>query len=297
MYLDSIVDTLSKWFEDNELEKYFHKILVFGSILNQEGRLFIPTGIVNSDIDILLIFSDKCDSVLDRFSGCQKIRECKRHLEIEGARILGRTELNSPIFSTITITEYEIYHGIHKGFDPKIFTTNIFYNVLEKEQIDDGLTDYVDFAYHFENIEAFSAIRLCQKIRSEYTKVNAVGNSTFRDFSSEEPLPKELMRTAALINFIDTDMENDQDRTNIILGTRFIEDSFKTKSKDNEIFRRLYEKIQTRSFNRPSDMTPLTPDDILLVCELLYDEARERVPRSVREAIDQAISMTTTPSD
>ena len=70
-----------------------------------------------------------------------------------------------------------------------------------------GLTDYIDFSYHLENVEAFSAMRLCQKIRNDYLAIAINGNERLQSFTGDEEVPKEIMRTAALLNYIDKDSQ------------------------------------------------------------------------------------------
>jgi predicted nucleotidyltransferase len=277
---EEIRELIREFWEKHSFKQEFPEVFIFGSLINRDGRHFIPAGAMGSDIDLLLVFNPQMDNSVKRFNALSKAKEHVAELEYQVGELLGR---NDRTFSFLPVTDYEVYHCIHKGFDPKIFTLNIFYDALEGAEVDVGLSDYIDFDFHLESIEAFSSIRTCQSMRNRYLQIDKKADQVLDKFDGPGEVPKELMRMFALINFIDS---NKRDlRTDLESGFEFLLDLLRKLSQVDESFSALKDKVNSRSFLRAKS-EPLTQDDLMLLFEIGYDEARSRVRKSVREVID-----------
>ncbi|MEO9517550.1 MAG: hypothetical protein ABJH45_10195 [Paracoccaceae bacterium] len=164
--LEEIRGVISEWVGSNKASETFDGVFIFGSLIHRNGRHFVPQGSLASDVDLILTFRDELTGAISRTRALVDLRAVVQSLEQTTATVLKRATPEE-IYSLLPITSYEIHQCIHKGHDPKLFTANLFLNVDTGEQVDGGLANYVDYDYHFENLEAFSAIRLCQSYRNK----------------------------------------------------------------------------------------------------------------------------------
>jgi len=161
--------------EANKASETFDGVFIFGSLIHRNGRHFVPQGSLASDVDLILTFRDELTDAISRTRALVALRAVVQSLEQTTATVLKRVT-REEIYSLLPITSYEIHQCIHKGHDPKLFTANLFLNVDTGEQVDGGLANYVDYDYHFENLEAFSAIRLCQSFpERDYARSRLTG--------------------------------------------------------------------------------------------------------------------------
>jgi predicted nucleotidyltransferase len=285
--IDKIVGALRGVINAQDLSRFFDKFYIFGSLTNDDGQFFVPSGIEASDIDLLIRFDPtKIDSALDRVVALSALRACAQDLELVTHRAIGVNVGASPILSLLPVSYYEIYHCIHKGFDPKIFTLNLFYDIIDDKLERGGLTDHIDFGYHLENMEAFTVIRVCQKIRNSFLKISYNGSTEFSGYDKADPLPKELMRAAALLNFVVKGSDDPELRTRLLDGNGYVVKLLEGRSDESPLFSELHKKVALRSFSRVATRPPLTAVDVLMISETLFDAARTLPKRSVREVID-----------
>ena len=167
--------------------------------------------------------------------------------------------------------------------------TFLFLDVVSGEPVDGGLTNFVDYDYHFENLEAFSVIRLCQKYRNTYLSGNQVGVFSQGPFDGDTAFPKEILRGAALLKFWDGPRDDESRRTDLEEGSVFLCEFVEQMRGVSGLFEELREKIAGRSFAR-TESEDLSPDEMLLIHEMMFDKARELVIPTVRDAIREVIS-------
>jgi len=282
-HIDVIAENIRIWFKKNsDVNKYFDQVYIFGSAINDDGRFFVPNSLFGSDIDLLMRFSENCQGAVERAQALRNLREAKGDLEARICTTLLNGRREKSLVSVLAITDYELYHSIHKGFDPKIFTMNIFHDALTGENNSGGLVDYIDFAYHLENIEAFSVIRACQNVRNAYLDVSRNGESRLKSFDGPDVIPKEVMRAGALLNYVLNSPQDKDARTRLIDGLTFINKVLEIR-KECE---RLFEILRQRQFGRLAKRPCLEVDDIMLLYEVLFDIARGIPKKSIREIID-----------
>lgn len=287
---------ISDWHERNRLSSHFDRTYIFGSLINNSGQQFWPSGAKNSDIDLLIRFNPvNVFDAVTRTKSIFKVHSHMQELETELSDILERKKSDGaiePIASILPVTWYEIYHCVHKGFDPKIFTLNIFHDVLHNEDRKEGLSDFVDKSFHFDNTETFAVMRLCQKFRNDFLKVNQTSEYGLLPFDSFGSVPKELMRAAALLSFAkikqDTGEEDPEARTDLSRGEIFLADCLHERKDEDPLIDAVEKKVRDRMSSVVFDKPALNPKDLILLCEILFDKARYLALPSVRETIDRS---------
>ena len=309
IYFKQLEPTLKDWADQITKTSQFDNAYIFGSLIHRDGDLFVPGGAVASDIDIILKFKAEeghCSGSLTakvRYESMLELIETIPDLEVSISRIIAETNdqpRNTPYLSILPLTQFEIYHCIHKGYDPKIFTQNVFYDLNMSIQIDDGLEKFIDSRYHFDNIEVFTIARIVQKLRNHFLHIDFQKKRKLVPFASNEIFPKELMRSAALLKFLENvskapkNEKNDHGfalmRTDLLQGETFLLELLKNKSAENDNFSDLWDKVEKRRSAR-TEKPALGPEDVLLIAEILFDEAKTFAQPSIREIIDRAFPL------
>lgn len=291
--IDQVSSCAREWFSKvNENDPIIDRMYLFGSLVNHNGEQFFPHGVKTSDIDLLVRFDPVTVSDANRRAEALRIMQdnvCDFESSIAG--VLGRScDYSSANLSILPVTWYEIYHCIHKGYDPKLYSTNIFYDVTTNDR-KSGLSNYIDKLYHFNNIEAFGVMRLCQKLRNDFLTVSGDGIYNIPDFSETAfgSIPKELMRAGALLKYIDDGSKNFDDRTDLIAGEAYVVSLIKGAAENNDAVNELLQKVKKRRnvlvYRKPS----LLNHEIILLSEILFDKARSIIHPSIKETIDKII--------
>ncbi|MCR8826967.1 hypothetical protein [Pseudosulfitobacter koreensis] len=284
-----ITKIISGWFADHDLETFFDRVYLFGSLVNNDGEFFWPSGVKNSDIDVLVRINPTLAGAVDRTLALVELQSRLPEVEQRLAEKLGRPpEIKGSVISVLPVTWYEIYHCIHKGFDPKIFTLNIFYDVINKRARKDGLSDFIDKSYQYDNTETFAVMRLCQKLRNDLLKTSEDGSPALNPFAGAGAIPKELMRAAALLKFAVNGADQPEARTNLGEGEDYVVDYLKDLKGKHKLIDALEMKVKKRRSTAAFKKPPLEPADLILLSELLFDRARGLSLPSVRETIDRS---------
>lgn len=287
IYLDDVCGVLTEWIDTHHVANKFDRAFIFGSLLNRYGRHFVPQGSMASDVDLVLTFADNMASAAVRYEALSSIRGIVEELEHKTAKVLKRTA-SEPIYSILPLTGYEIYQCIHKGHDPKLFMSNLFLDVTSRKPVEGGLAKFVDYDYHFENLEAFASMRLCQNYRNVFLRGNLIGEFAQGGFSGETVFPKEIMRGAALLKYSDGCRDDEARRTDLEEGQTYLIELLQKMKDDGAIFSDLCEKVNGRTFAK-AKAEDLNASDMLLIHEIMFDKARTLVIPSVRDAIREVI--------
>jgi len=284
-----ITKAISDWYATHQLTQFFDRAYLFGSLVNNDGEFFWPSGVKNSDIDFLVRINPEVVGAVNRTLALIELQA--RLPEIEEtltAKLAREPDGTGSIMSVLPVTWYEIYHCIHKGFDPKIFTLNIFYDVLKKRSRKDGLSDFIDKSYQYDNTETFAVMRLCQKLRNDFMKISDDGQPELTMFDGVGAVPKEIMRAAALLKFAENGHDEPEARTNLAEGEDYIADHLKALKEEHELIAELEKKIRKRRSTAAYRKPALEPFDLILLSEILFDKARYLSLPSVRETIDRS---------
>lgn len=66
----SVLKILNEWIEENGLQRYFSGFYLFGSLINRNGTLFIPSGSLASDVDVIEISAEQ--RLLSKATKCKQ---------------------------------------------------------------------------------------------------------------------------------------------------------------------------------------------------------------------------------
>ena len=151
------------------------------------------------------------------------------------------------------------------------------------------MANYVDYDYHYENLEAFSAIRLCQSYRNKFLRCNMVGEFAQDGFNGETIFPKEIMRGAALLGFYESDRTDESRRTDLEAGQDYLVDLIRSLKNQEAEIDALIDKISSRGFARTKSVE-LAAEDMLILHEIMFDKAKSLVVPSIRDSIREVIA-------
>lgn len=287
---DEISSIIRTWISEYDLLTFFDRFYLFGSLVNDGEEFFWPGGIKESDIDLLVRFNPKRSNAVDRAIALATMRRARFSLEQVLAESLGKERKEAArgsIISWLPVTWYEIYHCVHKGFDPKLYTMNIFYDIVKSEEKQDGLCDYIDKSFHFDNTETFAVMRLVQKVRNDYLRFDSDNKEKIRDFVEHDAIPKELMRAAALLKYVENPDSRIEARTRLMDGETYLRSLLASLSGVAPEYTEIELKVTKRSSSTVYLKPALTADDMVFLCEILFDRARILTLTSAREMIDK----------
>ena len=286
---DSLMKILTGWAKPLCRNSYFQNCYLFGSLINRDGEQFVSSGQLESDVDLVLRLSEEASSALERVSACSKLAEKVYNLEISLLQTLKRSSASHPITSIVLATSYELYHGIHKGNDPIIFLSPQFIDLTAKSKDKYKripLTDHIDAKFYIDFIECISIIKYTQSVRNHYLRISANKTRPISlTYDGPEIFPKEVLRHAAMYQFFDGKCDI-ADRTDLNQGLEYMLNLMISIKNDDQNYNKLHEKILRRASPR-GKKPQITPDDYLLIWEILFDRAIQSIPKTAREIIDE----------
>lgn len=295
MVTETILRKLCAW-TNQHVSDDFSAIYSFGSLIYRDGKYFIASGGIESDIDLILLIKSEINEALLRHACIKELRAKVAILEEQLCQIPGIDPREANWTSVLPLTEYELYHSLHKGHDPKLIHSEQFIDLRQTEVPENyeefspkliKLSDYIDAKFHHDNIELLSCLKFIQKVRNSYLSTNCSQEGGIKTFNHPtEALPKEIMRNAALVKYVKT--PSNEKRTDLNTGLSFIYQCVQEKAEDgNATYQELKDTLDSRSGGRAQERLPINPDQYLLIAEILHDECRVNINASLREIIDQ----------
>ena len=195
----------------------------------------------------------------------RELKERKIELELSMVRRLHRTVCDEPGVSVVPITSFELEANIHKSGARSFFDNNLFYDLVARKErvgLDRAGTKTLSDARR-------QAIEYVQKVRNEYLAVCANDTGGLKPHGGADPMPKALLRSTAQIvprlkegEWYDT--RHGLEHLYTVLGQR---------QDEADELRALYKKVSIRRGGKGLEK-PLASDDLLMLSELLFEEAR-----------------------
>jgi predicted nucleotidyltransferase len=166
-------------------------IYLFGSLIYREGTQFVQ----GSDVDLAVLFPSAVLDAVARRAWLEQMLEKKISLELQLANTLNQADQSESICSVVVLTGLEAGADIHKDGAEGFFANNRFMNLL-----DGSVTD--KFPGAGEQPVSDRLIRQCarfaQKKRNAFLAVAADEVTRMEPFSGPDPIPKDVMRHAAM---------------------------------------------------------------------------------------------------
>lgn len=163
-------------------------VYLFGSLIHKDGAQFIES----SDIDLVVVVPTISDAI-ERHRWLESFFEMKEELELALFRLLKRSG-NEPSVSIVAVTELEMASDVHKDGHREFFSANTFRDLSTgKDAV--GVPGVAT-----RTVDRFvaSGLAFAQKMRNEFFAVSANRTLRLADYDGGDPLPKRIMRAAAM---------------------------------------------------------------------------------------------------
>jgi hypothetical protein len=167
-------------------------VYLFGSLIHRDGKQFGS----GSDVDLVVVLPSKIDGAVDRVEWLENLQKHKLELESDLVGVLKRSNAKIPICSIVAATSIELTANIHKDGAIGFFSKNQFLDLLNTE-IQNGLPGSGTLQIDERLLIEF--FRFAQKKRNTYLGICADGSSSFFEYSGDDPIPKDIMRHAAMV--------------------------------------------------------------------------------------------------
>ncbi len=202
-------------------------------------------------------------SAVARVAFLERLKVYKATLELEMIPALSRTSCTEAGSSIVAVTAFELSANIHKSAARQFFTKNVFYDLIKKNQIV-GIPTAGSRTLQDENRYV---IEYVQKVRNSFLAISANLTGGIKAYEGPDPLPKDLMRAAALVIKVPEGEWYDTRH-----GLEAIFENLKARRSEHGEIQDLYDRVSVRRGGRGKKLD-LSPSDQVLLTELLFDQA------------------------
>ena len=188
---NSTLELVREWARRTHGEIESGGIFLFGSLIHRGGEQFVKS----SDVDLVVVFPPGRQAASQRADWLETLRNRKQDLEVALVSHLERENAGRPICSVVAATHTEIVSDIHKDGAQHFFSENQFLDLvsdLDCRGLPDAGTEPIRDRLVVE------CFRFAQKKRNEYLSVAADGTGGLTPHENGDPLPKDIMRHAAM---------------------------------------------------------------------------------------------------
>lgn len=165
--------------------------VLFGSLVYRNGERFSEDV---SDVDLALVMPEGMSSPVDRVELAVRLLGFKRELEISLAVNLSRSTV-VPVCSLMLLSAADIGADIHKDGAEGFFRNNEFHDLVSDVR-SHGLAGVGDVSIKHRLVR--QCIRFAQKKRHAFLAIAANGRGSLEDYEGDAPLPKDILRHAAM---------------------------------------------------------------------------------------------------
>jgi hypothetical protein len=243
----------------------FEEAWIFGSLIHKNGAQFDSE---ISDVDLICRFEPP-NTYFKRWKSVVQAVEPAGHLNLLLLRKLGREDASKPIVSIVPVSQLELDQGLHKDKAAQFFSHNNFYSVSTRKIATIGNEHRASEA----KLDArFDAVREAQRYRNKMLSVAPSGARTVEPFEGPDVLPKNLSRCAAQIRWARQPKCNEEQRFDVNEGFVYMTQVLTARRNEASEVNDLLQRMMIRMGGRGA-VGPLTPEDQLLLWEILSDDA------------------------
>ena len=242
-------------------------IYLFGSLVYRDGTQFVQ----GSDVDLAVLFPAVAIGAVARKTWLEQMLKNKISLERQLAKTLNQADRSEPMCSVVVLTKLEVGADIHKDGAEGFFANNRFMNLLDGSVAD-------KFPGAGEQPVGDRLIRQCirfaQKKRNAFLAVAADGAVGIEPFSGPDPIPKDVMRHAAMaarLRNLNSAVGAEYDTQ---AGLDFLTHYLYDVQGREPAYADLHHLVSVRRGAR-GEVEPLKPIDNLLMAEIVWDLAHE----------------------
>ena len=291
--LDDIVEHCRVWAKAVQADIESEAIYLFGSAIHRDGFQFDAA---RSDLDLVVLIPQSLVFAPARTAWLLRLQEHKSKLEASLLRLLGRGDATNPIVSIVAATSAEVTRDVHKSGVRDFFRENKFKNLGHSANSQEApllLTSPVETDEKTRQVLGF-----VQGIRNKFLGISPSGKLSLPVWNdASDPLPKELMRHAAIARQAGP-RPPDPDAT---FDTQFgLDELFHYLYIQREMDRKYMELYLWLSVRRGARgrRGALAPEGYLFLAEVLFDIVvpEGSSPSENTAAVDSRLSPVTPPS-
>lgn len=261
---ERLLACLRTWATETSRELKCGAIYVFGSSVYLDGKQFNNS----SDVDLVIVFPEDCDSALVRTAWTTKLLKRKHTLELELLQLLDREDASKPIVSIILTTRREINHDIHKSGSRNFFQKNKYLDLLSGDLLE--CIPHAGFVTDKFSDQCRQVIQFVQTVRNKFLSITPNGRRSDVFRLGEDPLPKEFQRFCAMIAAENHDVPVGQE-FDLKEGLDYITNLLYNIRKLDHRYQQLNDFVSNRRGSR-GIVGSINDDDYLILCELLFDD-------------------------
>lgn len=258
--LHSINEVLEKWANVAVHDFGATAAYLFGSLVYKGGDQFMAS----SDVDLVLVLPET-GSALDRWRWLQRFSEAVADLEIKLLRILKRSGHEATV-SVVAVTQKELDFDVHKDGHREFFTANTFRDLVTGTERE-GLPGAGSAT---TNRFVAGALSFVQKLRNEYLAVSANGTPKLGNHEGSDPLPKRIMRAAAMAARAVGNSHGPGAEHDVKEGLDLLTAELYALREGDPAYRQLQDLVSVQRLAR-GEHHPVEPVHQLLLAEMIFD--------------------------
>lgn len=240
-------------------------VFLFGSAIHLGGSQFDPS---RSDLDLIILMPGS--TALSRSTWLDSLRELKHDLELRLLPVFLRTDAGTPIVSVVPVTPFELTCDIHKSGVSDFFRNNVFARLDAPGKAAPLLAGEPAQTHTLtRQICAFA-----QALRNKFLAVSASGRQApllpGSDIEEADPLPKPIMRNAAMAHHVSSASTDMQMAFDLPTGLEHFSAQLYQLRDSDERFRVLANWLSVRRGARGT-APALSDSDYVLMAELILD--------------------------
>jgi predicted nucleotidyltransferase len=258
--LKQLHETIETWAK-SAIEGYEAKaVYLFGSLIHKGGAQFNES----SDVDLVVVMPTIADAV-DRLRWIEAFASAKGDLELQLMRILKKSA-TEPAASVVAVTELELSFNIHKDGHREFFTANTFRDLVTGD-VREGLPGAVAVTgCRF----VAAGLAFAQKMRNEFYAVSANLTPRLEGYDGPEPLPKRIMRAAAMAARAAGKSSGPGAEHDVQEGLDLLTSELYRRRDDHAMYFALQDRLSVRRQAR-GRREAMEAADQLLLGEIIYD--------------------------
>jgi predicted nucleotidyltransferase len=246
-------------------------VYLFGSLVYKSGAQFGP----GSDVDLVVLFPTEVMDALARMKWLERLLAHKVRLEGELSETLKLNNPDKPICSVVVCTSLDVAANVHKDNAPGFYSENLFLNLLTGSE-QKGLTGAGSKKINDRLVS--EPLRFAQKKRNEFLAVSANGTGGIAPYEGTDPVPKDVMRYAALAAHEPDGNTTPGAEYDTQHGLDFLTIRLYELRGREAVYRELQHWLSIRRGAR-GEIGPLPPSGHMLLVELIYDTAIKRLAK------------------
>lgn len=262
---EKVLAKLKEWAKNTHQEIGSDGIYVFGSLIRRGGVQFED----RSDIDLLIQIPAAEITPWGRSEWIAKLHNHKQALELDLMRLLTRTDASEAISSVVVVTGLDIEANVHKDGAIGFFSENLFLDLLSGTE-HNGLPAVSKGSQPKRLV--VECLKFSQKKRNIFLAVSPNGSEKTSDFDEVDPLPKDIMRYAAMARQLEKPSTISGADTDTQRGLDYLTHHLYEFETVNEVYQTLHNTVSVRRGARGLS-TKVSSIQQLLLTEIVVDAA------------------------